>query len=264
MQRIPECWWVTGAGAGIGRALTLRLVAAGHTVYGTSRSRTDLALLAAECGERVVPVPCDVAGASAMARIWQSLPQAPTRLDGVILAAGICEYVDVDALSAASFHRVMDVNFHGIVHAVHAALPLLRAAATDGRRRKLVGIGSLSSVVGLPRAEAYGASKAAMKYFLEALRVDLGHEVDITVVQPGFVATRLIEDNDFPMPWMWNVDEAADYLFTRLWAGRRTLRFPWQLSFWLHLAAALPALWFGAAAPRLRRANHASRQGARP
>lgn len=262
MQRIPESWWITGAGAGIGRALAVRLIAAGHTVYATARSRTDLGMLASECGERLVPLPCDVADAAAMDAVWHMLPQAPARLDGVILAAGICEYVDAPALDPASFRRVMDVNFLGIVHAVRAALPLLRAATSDGQRAKLIGIGSLSSEAGLPRAEAYGASKAAMKYFLEALRVDLGHEIDITVVQPGFVATRLTARNDFPMPWLWTVDEAADYLAARLWSGRRTLAFPWQLAWSLRLAAAFPALWFGAIAPRLRRGGTTQHSGA--
>ncbi|HEY0963643.1 MAG TPA: SDR family NAD(P)-dependent oxidoreductase [Pseudomonadales bacterium] len=255
MQRIPECWWITGASSGIGRALAVRLVAAGHTVYATARNRAELQILAAECGERLIPLPADVADAGAMATLWHTLSQAPARLDGVILAAGICEYVDATALDIASFRRVMDVNFHGAVQSVHAALPLLRAAARDGHRPKLLALGSLSSVAGLPRAEAYGASKAALKYFFDALRVDLGHVLDITLVQPGFVATRLTEHNDFPMPWLWSVDDAANTLFARLWSGRRTIVFPWQLALCLRLAAALPGLWFGLIAPRLRRSH---------
>lgn len=254
MQPRPQQWWITGAGAGIGRELALRLAADGHHVFATARSRNDLDTLAALYPDAITPVPGDVSDADAMATLWQSLPTPPASLDGIILAAGICEYVDAPQLDAASFRRVMDVNFHGTVLSCNAALPLLLATSADpARKPKLIGVGSLSSVVGLPRAEAYGASKAAMHYFLDALRCDIGHRIDITVVLPGFVATRLTATNDFPMPWLWSAGQAADYIYKRLQSGRRVISFPWQLSWSLRLASWLPGLWYGVIVPKLRR-----------
>lgn len=266
MQRAEQYWWITGAGAGIGRELALRLAADGHTVYATSRNHSDLASLVRLYPGRIIPLAADVTDSAALDALWQTLAPPPTYLDGIILAAGICEYVDPPVLDAASFRRVMAVNFHGVVHACHAALPLLLAAQQQraGARPKLIGIGSLSSVVGLPRAEAYGASKAAMHYFLDSLRSDVGHAIDITVVQPGFVATRLTAANDFPMPFLWSADQAGDFLYQHLWSGHRLLRFPWQFAMWLRLASALPALWYSTIVPRLRRAAPVSPPGVDP
>lgn len=266
LTQSTQRWWVTGASAGIGRALALRLVADGHMVYATARDGNELRKLAAPYPGRLVPLPADVTDSAALDSLWQQLSIPATHLDGVVLSAGICEYVDAKALDSASFRRVMDVNFHGMVNACRIALPLLLAARshTPDQRPKLIGIGSLSSVVGLPRAEAYGASKAAVDYFLRSLRVDLGADIDVTTVQPGFVATRLTATNDFPMPWLWSTQQAADYLYSRLWSGKRLIRFPWQLALLLRLGALLPALWDSVVAPRLRRSNAKSTSGAAP
>lgn len=262
MRRPAQVWWITGAGAGIGRELAVRLAADGHQVYATARTRADLDSLAALYPQHITALPADVSDESAMAGLWQTLSSPPSALDGVILAAGICEYVDAPEFNIASFRRVMDVNFHGIVLACQAAIPLLLASKSG--KPRLIGIGSLSSVVGLPRAEAYGASKAAMHYFFDALRCDLGRKLDITVVQPGFVATRLTARNDFAMPFLWTSERAADHLYQRLWSSGLLIRFPWQLSFVLRMAAWLPSLWYRTLAPRLSRTPSPTVQGNKP
>ena len=69
---------------------------------------------------------------------------------------------------------------------------------------------SASAYLALPRAEAYGASKAALSYFLESLRLDLAHQgIDVSVIHPGFVKTPLTERNDFPMPMAVTPEQAA-------------------------------------------------------
>lgn len=266
MRTPGQSWWITGAGAGIGRELAVRLAVDGHHVYATSRTPADLESLAALYPEHITPLPADVSDAAAMATLWQTLPTPPATLDGVILAAGICEYVDAPTLDDASFRRVMDVNFHGVVQACNAALPLLLAAHSRNPATKpiLMGVGSLSSVVGMPRAEAYGASKAAMHYFLDSLRCDLGNRIAVTVVQPGFVATRLTARNDFAMPFLWSAEQAGAYLYDRLWSRGRLVRFPWQLSLLLNLAALLPGLWYEVLVPRMRRADSPPASGAKP
>ena len=68
-----------------------------------------------------------------------------------------------------------------------AALPLLR----QGRAPAPGGGGQFGDLPALPRAEAYGASKAGLRYLLDSLRIDLAYEgIDVTLVSPGFVDTR--------------------------------------------------------------------------
>jgi NAD(P)-dependent dehydrogenase (short-subunit alcohol dehydrogenase family) len=93
----------------------------------------------------------------------------------------------------------------------------------------------------LPRAEAYGASKAGMRYLLEALRIDLaGEDIAVTVVSPGFVDTPLTQKNDFAMPMRWPVDKAARQIAERLDKRPYEIAFPGPFIAILLLLAHLP------------------------
>ena len=93
----------------------------------------------------------------------------------------------------------------------------------------------------LPRAEAYGASKAGLRYLLESLRVDLAHEgIDVTLVSPGFVDTPLTAKNDFPMPMRWSAEKAAQHICKRLEKRQLEIAFPMLFIATLRLMACLP------------------------
>jgi NAD(P)-dependent dehydrogenase (short-subunit alcohol dehydrogenase family) len=256
-------WWVTGASSGIGLALALRLAERGHRVWISARSSAALRQLA-QLHSGLVPLPCDVTDDAAMAELFAAALEPPPWLDGAILCAGTCEYVDPPALDAAAFQRVFAVNLFGVVNASRAALPLLHATAKrrPGNKPQLAGVGSLASTVGFPRAEAYGASKAALSYFFDSLRCDVQQDIDVTVIHPGFVTTPMTASNDFPMPFVWTAEQAADYILARLGARPRRISFPWQLRSLLGLAAALPAVWYRLVVPRLTRAGRSSSAGA--
>ena len=97
-----------------------------------------------------------------------------------------------------------------------ASKPPCRCCAT-GTAPHLVGVASSVTYLPLPRAEAYGASKAGLRYLFESLRIDLAPEgIEVTVVSPGFVDTPLTAKNDFPMPLSWPVDKAARHIFAKL------------------------------------------------
>lgn len=252
-------YWLTGASSGIGRELALQLVAQGHIVYLCARSEPALQALAAEAPGQLIALPCDVSDDAQMATVFERLPEAqrPQWLDGLIAGAGVCEYVDLPVLETAMCRRVADVNYFGVVNACAAALPLLqRAAALPGRGRPVIaGLCSMSVYTAFPRAEAYGAAKAAMAYFLNSLRCDIGREIDVCLVYPGFVSTPMTASNDFPMPFCISAQEAARRTLAGLARPRRprAFAFPWQLHWLLKIAAAMPGLWYGILMPRMRR-----------
>jgi len=244
--------WVTGAGSGLGRALVEKLAAAGHRVYISGRNGAALWSMVDEKDGDVIPVPCDVTDDRRMSEILQN--QGVEYLDLVILCAGTCEYIDLPDLDIDKIRRVAETNYFGVVNSCIAALPLMKKAAGSGRKRPhLVGIGSLSSYIGLPRAEAYGASKAAMSYFLESLRCDVQDEIDITVVYPGFIDTPLTARNDFPMPFLMTAEKAAGIVLDR--AAKRPLKiaFPWRLHRVLKTMQCCQRFWYGVIVPRLSR-----------
>jgi short-subunit dehydrogenase len=111
------------------------------------------------------------------------------------------------------------------------------------RRRsgQIAGVASLSAYGAFPRAEAYGSTKAAVNYMLQALRLDARkHGIGVTTINPGFVKTKLTADNDFPMPFLMKPDDAARTIVQGMLDGKQEIHFPLRLSVPLKLLTALP------------------------
>lgn len=230
--------WITGASSGIGRALAIRLAGAGARVFASARNAAALAELQRDFG--IEPVVADVSDRTAMLAAAAQIERAAGRVDVLVANAGTCEYLDVKAFDSALVERVFAANFFGFVYTVEAALPLLRKSPV----RYLVGVGSTAAWTGLPRAEAYGASKAAMHYFLDSLRVDLTPErFTVSVVAPGFVDTPLTARNDFAMPMQVSVEQAVDYMLAGMGKRAPDISFPPAFSRLLRTARLLPTSW---------------------
>lgn len=239
--RVKKTVWVTGASSGLGRSLALQLAAKGNLVIASARNQAELNKLA-ELDANVVPLVCDITDEKAMEAVYDQMVEISPLLDQVILNAGNCEYLDFPAPDWAAVRRVMEVNFFGTVNCLKIALPLLRKSSND--RAHVVAVASQVTAAPFPRAEAYGASKAAMRYFFDSLRMDLAAEdIDVTVVNPGFVDTPLTRKNDFPMPFLMPVEEAATRIIKNIAARPRTYSFPLRLSALLLLSKLMPGLW---------------------
>ena len=106
-------------------------------------------------------------------------------------------------------------------------------------------VGSSASYVPLPRAEAYGASKAAITYMIESLRLDIYREnIDVSLICPGFVKTPLTDLNDFPMPFLVSVEQASEYIRKGLAKRRAEIHFPKRFTYFLKFLSLLPQpLW---------------------
>ena len=112
-------------------------------------------------------------------------------------------------------------------------------------KQMLAIVSSSVSWLPLPRAEAYGASKAALDYLADTLRLDLASKgIGVTLIRPGFVQTPLTAKNDFPMPCLVTVEEASRAIMDGLTAGRHQIHFPRRFIWLLRLLGALPVgLW---------------------
>lgn len=231
---------ITGASSGIGRALALVLAQRGNRVIVAGRSQAALRELAATMPGRLTPLLWDVSDPNVIEAVRSFVRDKFGWLDIAILNAGNCEYIDDGNVDVALVQRVMAVNFFGAVHATQALLPLLQRAP---QRPYLLGVSSMSTYLPLPRAEAYGASKAALRYFLEALRVDIGASLDISVISPGFVKTPLTDRNDFAMPFLLDVDTAVQRILRGMQRRSLHIEFPRRLGWSLRLLACLPQRW---------------------
>ncbi|MBV2128785.1 SDR family NAD(P)-dependent oxidoreductase [Arsukibacterium indicum] len=239
---------ITGASSGMGKSTTLHYAANGWLVYAVARSADKLAELA-ENHENIKPVSLDVTDSVALATWTAALPTGQ-KFDAVILNAGTCEYVDVDDLDLAAFERTFAVNVQGVVCCTRYLLPLLN----KGHHPTLAIVSSMSHFFPFTRAEAYGASKAAVAYFTDSLRVDLADtDINVCLIEPGFIDTPLTRKNDFEMPFLMAPEVAAKRIFDGINAAKSRLRFPRRLSFSLKLLNLLPYTLRNKLAARMRK-----------
>ena len=254
--------WITGASSGIGSELAVQLAEAGNTVVVSARGVEKLeaiAQMSSSMSGSIVPLAYDVTQDEETDNIRAKLTAITGGLDMVIICAGRCEYVDDAELEIDLFRRVYDVNVFGAVNSARVAIPLLeKAGLASEDKPQIVAIASLSAVTGLPRAEAYGSSKAAMIYLFNTLRLDLEKRIDVTVVNPGFVATEMTKQNDFPMPFMMQPPEAARRIIKGVAKRRLTVNFPLRLWLSLKLPSLIPSLWYRWLGPKLVRSGSAS------
>jgi short-subunit dehydrogenase len=248
-----RCIWITGASSGIGRALATTLCDMGNFVIVSSRNKEVLQKLAVSASGRMSALPIDLsAGTDNLANIGAHLNNITDYLDMVICCAGVCEYEDDLSFDPEMYRRVMDVNFIGVIKTLHLAMPLLRKSAHVPH---VVAVGSLSSVVPFPRAEAYGASKAALEYFIGALRADTSKlTLKVSLVRPGFVATEMTAVNDFEMPFILKVDDAVKIIIDGIKKRKPVIDFPRRLSWPLRFFG-VTGIWCRWIAPRMTRIN---------
>tara|TARA_R110002126_G_scaffold43475_11_gene124560 strand:- start:6618 stop:7358 length:741 start_codon:yes stop_codon:yes gene_type:complete len=226
---------ITGASSGMGKATALHYAANGWQVFAVARSADKLAELA-ESNSNVKPVSLDVTDSVALANWTAGLPSGQ-KFDAVILNAGTCEYVEATDLDLAAFERTFAVNVQGVVACTRYLLPLLN----KGSHPTLAIVSSMSHFFPFTRAEAYGASKAAVAYFAESLRVDLADtDINVCLIEPGFIDTPLTRKNDFEMPFLMAPEDAATRIFTGINDKKTRLRFPRRLSFLLKTLGLLP------------------------
>lgn len=247
-----KCIWLVGASSGLGRALALELISENNYVIASGRNAQALDELALAGEGRIKPLVFDVTGDEReLADVNQRLHGITDYLDAVIYCAGICEYEDDLNFNPEMYARVFAVNFQGAIQTLHLAKPLL---VKSRNQPMLVLFGSLSSALGLPRAQAYGASKAALEYFAKAMRADcVNLPLTVHLVRPGFVDTPLTRQNDFPMPWLQSPQQAAKTVVRGLNRGQFVIDFPKRLAWLLRFARAMSYFWYKWGAPRVTR-----------
>ena len=228
--------WLTGASSGIGAALVQALQAQCRHLVITARNAEALQKLAEQYSNVSVQV-ADITDSAQMLAAAHNIGAEFGRIDTLIANAGTCEYLDVSEFDIDLIRRVHDTNFFGLVNTLNAALPLLR----NSQRGFIAGMSSSVTWLAMPRAQAYGSSKAAVRHFLQCMQADLKQEnIDVSIISPGFVGTPLTDLNDFPMPGKISAEQAADIIVRGLHKRKAEIRFPFFFTLILRLLGALP------------------------
>lgn len=240
--------WITGASSGIGAALAREMVDRGASVAISARSADKLAEVA---DGRMHVQPVDVTDRAATLAAAAAVRAALGGIDVAVLNAGAWSRFQADDWDSEAFARQVQTNLIGTAHTVEAVLPTMLA---DGRGR-IVGTASLAGYRGIPGAEAYGATKAALLNLFEALRGSLApHGIVVQTITPGFVRTPLTESNSFPMPFLISPEEAARAIAEGITKDKAETVFPLPMKMIMKVARVVPArAWTAATAAMTRR-----------
>lgn len=183
--------WITGASSGIGEAVAVALAQAGAKLVLSARRADELERVASRTGlsdSDILVLPMDVTQTSNLAELVEQVRTRFGRIDYLFLNAGITQRSTVADASLADYHRLMDVNFFGVVALTKAVLPLMLAQGSG----HFVVTSSVAGKLGTKQRSGYCASKHALHGFFDALRAETAEAgLFVTIVCPGYIDTPI-------------------------------------------------------------------------
>lgn len=230
--------WVTGASTGIGKEIAIQLAKAGVKVAASARSVERLASL----GVNIATYPLDVTNVVQAQDTVAKIEAELGPIDLAIFGAGTYAAIDATQIDPAQFATMLNTNYLGTVNCLSALLPKMLERKTG----HISWIASVAGYRGLPKAAAYGPSKAALINLAECLKPELALKgIKISVINPGFVETPMTSNNDFPMPFLMKPVDAASRTLAGLAKGKFEVAYPTRFVAILKVMRVLPySLYF--------------------
>ena len=227
---------ITGASDGIGRSFSKLLVNLGWEVIGISRNKKKLIELGkALSGSKGLfkYYECDVQDLVKL----KSIAKKVNLPDLLFLNAGFYRPVDASEKNIENYRYHINVNYLGVINAYEVFLPRMLLA----KKGHIVIMSSITAWIGLPKAAAYGPTKAALRSFAQSIRYDLNSKgIKVQVCSPGFVETAATSINDFYMPGLLKADKAAKLIYKYMKSSKFEFTFPLGFSLFMKILSVLP------------------------
>ena len=226
-------YWLVGASEGLGREVAFCLSRAGAEVIVSARSEDRLKDLVADLPGNASYVTVDVTDRAAVEAAAAEIGD----IDGVVYLAGVYWPMKAQEWDNEKADKMGEVNFLGASRVVGSVIKDM-VAKNAGH---IVLVGSLSGFRGLPGAIGYSASKAGMMSFAESMQADLRTSpINVQLINPGFIKTRLTDKNDFNMPFIMSPEDAAKEVFEHMNTDHFKKSFPMFFSWVFRLSQFMP------------------------
>ncbi len=217
---------ISGATGGMGQPLARRLAQEQCKLALFARRENllkELSKSVSDMGSTCIYQACDVTKKDDIHQAIQYVKQTFDHIDLGILAQGVLIPNPIEYCDSSIIKKTMDINFMGSVYFVEELLAVMRSQ----KQGTIVGVSTLPDRRGVPGWGAYGASKAALSWFLESLRAEAKqkYNIDIITVKPGSVETPMIEE--FHRTGAVTPEKAADYIVQGIRKGIKVIQFPW-------------------------------------
>ncbi len=226
-------YWLVGASEGLGREVAFSLSRAGAEVIVSARSEDRLKELVAELPGKASYIAVDVADRAAV----EAAAKEAGEIDGVVYLAGVYWPMKAQEWDNEKADMMGEVNFLGASRVVGAVIKDMVAKGAG----HIVLVGSLSGFRGLPGAIGYSASKAGLMSLAESMQADLRTSpIEVQLINPGFIKTRLTDKNDFTMPFIMSAEDAAKEVFEHMNTDAFKKSFPMLFSWVFRLSQFMP------------------------
>lgn len=226
-------YWLVGASEGLGRAVAHRLSSVGAEVIVSARSEDRLKELVAELPGKASYITVDVTDRAAV----EAAAKKAGALDGVVYLAGVYWPMKSSEWDNEKADLMGEINYLGASRVVGAVI----GDMVKRDRGHIVLTGSLSGFRGLPGAIGYSSSKAGLMALAESMQADLHKSnIQVQVINPGFIKTRLTDKNDFNMPFIMSPEDAAQEFFDHMNGDGFKKSFPMVFSWVFRLSQFMP------------------------
>ncbi len=229
---------ITGASSGLGKHLALGYGSNDNVLVLLARREQKLEEVAAQCrlqGAKVKTIVSDVNDFELMKSIGIEL--AKTRIDRIILNAGISVGHSGGVTPFEDFHRLFQTNFLS----VHALLEPIIPKMIEQKSGEIVFISSLASLMSMPTSVAYSSSKRALNAYAEGLRYQLiPYGIEVMTILPGFIESEMTEKNRFKMPFLLTTDTGVKRIMKAIEKKKRFYAFPLRFYFMIKITLLFP------------------------
>jgi len=234
--------WIIGCSSGIGKELAIKLYTSGYNIYLSARNESELLFLKQQLqllqfSNTVEVVKCDVADAISFNLAFNEVLKKFSSLDLAIFASGVYQPTSLVDFSSATAAQIINTNLLGAVYFFESVGKKMLAQ----KHGHLAVIASVAGYFGMPQSGAYGASKAGLINLCQGFYPELlANKVHLSIINPGFVESRLTAKNNFVMPSIISAKKAAEYIFRGLQKKQFEIHFPEKFTLLLKFLNILP------------------------
>lgn len=233
---------ITGATSGIGEALAIYYAQNGaKNLFICGRNEQRLEKVRKECekfGCRTIGQILDVTEKEKVKQ-WIDNCNKISPLQLVVANAGVATLKE----TPENIYKTFDTNLYGVLHTVLPTIEIYKTYRKTDKKTPLsiAIISSIAGYHGLRTCPSYSGSKAGVKAWGEGLRGSLKEDnINVSVVCPGFVRSRITDQNTCPMPFFWEADKAAKVIASRIEKNIGLIAFPWPVRFASWFVSILP------------------------
>lgn len=235
--------WIIGASSGIGLELAKKYYASGWNVIISARRIAKLQEIKQQIsldknlGNQIESFAFDVIDYDNFANVGQLIFEKFKKIDLVIFAPAIYDQMSLHNFDHKLAVEILNVNLVSSLH----FLDIVGKKMLKQNFGHIAVIASVAGYRGLPKSFAYGASKAGLINLFEGIYPELlANKIDLSIINPGFVATDLTAKNNFKMPFLISANKASDYIFQGLEKKDFEIHFPKKFTFFMKFLRHLP------------------------